>query len=95
MPPELADKVDPVVGLKELCNLPVKNWPAILSEGDRLASSGKKLTPELLRTVEDARKRVAAREAIKKAVAAGDPRTIVTAYRPELIDDWVDVSLVT
>jgi len=95
IPPELADRVDPVGGLKELCDAPVKNWSAILSEGDRLTASGKKLTPELKRTVEDARKRVAAREAVKKAVAAGDPRLIVTAYKPELVDDWVDESLIS
>jgi hypothetical protein len=94
VPPELQDKVNPVDGLKGLCNAPVKDWVAILSEGDRLLTKGKKLTPELRGTVEDARKRVAARDVLKQAADARDPRAIVREYKPELIDDWADAGLV-
>jgi hypothetical protein len=94
IPPDLKDRVNPVEGLKELCAAPVKDWTAILNEGDRLVSTGKALTPELKRTVEDARKRVDARAAVKKAVDICDPRAIVAAYKPELIDDWADAALV-
>ncbi|MBM3981536.1 MAG: protein kinase family protein [Planctomycetes bacterium] len=93
VPADLADKVNPVGGLKELCAAPRKDWPAILSEGDRLVSTGKPLTPDVARVVEDARKRVAARDGVKKA--SGDPRALVAAYKPELIDDWADAALVS
>ncbi len=95
LPAELKDKVDPVAGLKELCDAVRKDWPAILVEGDRLISGGKKLTPELTRAVDDARKRVACRDAVKKAVDDRNPRAVVLAYQPTLIDDWADRSLVT
>ena len=94
VPPELKDKVNPVGGLKELCDAPAKDWVAILSEGDRLVTTGKKLTPELKQVVEDARKRVAARDSVQKAADARDPRAIVTAYKPDLVDDWADAALV-
>jgi hypothetical protein len=51
------------------------------------------LTPGLRRAVEEARKRVAARDALKRAADARDPRAVAAAYRPELTDDWADKSL--
>lgn len=95
VPPELQPVVDPVGALKDLCAAAVKNWPAILSEGDRVAAAGKALTPEMKRLVEDARKRVSARDALKRAADAGDPRAIVAAYKSELVDDWADAALVS
>lgn len=94
LPPELADKLDPVGGLKELCGASPKDWLAILVEGDRLVATGKKLAPEFKQVVEEARKRVAARDAVKKAADARDPRAIVAVYKPELVDDWADPALV-
>ncbi len=94
VPPDLAGQLDPVGGLKELCAAPVKDWAAVRAEGDRLAAAGKALTPELKRAVEEARKRVAARDALKRAADARDPRAIVAAYAPELVDEWADPALV-
>jgi hypothetical protein len=93
VPPELQAAADPVGAFQELCESRVKDWPAILSEGSRLATSGKVLTPGLRRAVEEARKRVAARDALKRAADARDPRAVAAAYRPELTDDWADKSL--
>lgn len=93
VPADLKDKVNPVGGLKELCDAPRKDWPAILSEADRLVAGGKKLTPDVARVVDDARTRVAARDAVKRA--ASDPRAVVAAYKPNLIDDWADAALVS
>jgi hypothetical protein len=95
VPPDLKDKVSPSGGLKELCDAVVKDWLAILAEGDRLVSRGKKIAPELARVVDTARKRVAARDAVQKAAEARDPRALVAAYKPELIDDWADLVLVS
>jgi hypothetical protein len=95
VPSDLQTAVDPVGGLKELCDARVKDWPAILSEGDRLATAGKVLTPEVKRIVEDARKRIVARDALKRAVDARDPRAIVAAYKPALVDDWADAPLIS
>ena len=93
VPPDLADKLDPVGGLKELCNATVKDWAAIRAEGDRLAAK-KPLPPDVKRVVDDARLRVAARDALKKAADARDPRAVVAAYAPALVDDWADRGLV-
>jgi hypothetical protein len=95
LPPELKDKVNPVNALRELCQAAVKDWAAILAEGDRLTLKGKRLTPDVVPIVDDARKRVAARDAVKRAVDARDPRAIVAVYKPELIDDWADAALVS
>jgi hypothetical protein len=95
LPPELQAAADPVGALKELCGARAKDWPAILSEGGRLAASGKALAPEVKRAVEEAKKRVAARDALKRAADARDPRAVVAAYRPELVDDWAEKSLVS
>ena len=57
-------------------------------------TTGKPVTPDLRKTIEDARKRVAARDAVKKAADASDPARLVSAYRPELVDDWADADLV-
>jgi hypothetical protein len=94
VPPELKDQINPVGGLKELCDARIKDWGAIASEGDRLVSTGKTITPDLKRTVDDARARVAARDALRAASDARDPRAIVAAYKPALVNDWVDPTLV-
>ncbi len=94
LPPDLVPDTDPLNPLKELCAAPVRDWAAILTEGDRLTSARKILTPELKGVVDDARKRVGARDALKKAADARDPRAIVAAYIPALVDDWADPALI-
>ncbi|QJW96193.1 hypothetical protein [Frigoriglobus tundricola] len=94
VPPDLQEQIDPVRGLKDLCAAPVKDWVAIRSEGDRLVNTGKAVAPDLKRVVEDARKRVGARDALQKAIDARDPRGVTVAYKPELVDDWLDQALV-
>src|SRR5262245_43055089 len=94
VPPELKDKINPVGGLKELCDAKVKDWPAILAEGDRLTKGGKAITPDMKRVVEDARARVAARNALQGAYDARDPRALVAVYKPNLVNDWVDPALI-
>ncbi len=89
VPPVLQAAADPISALRELCAARLKDWPAILSEGGRLAASGKALAAELKGVVEEARKRVASRDALQRAADARDPRAMVLVYRPELVDDWV------
>lgn len=94
VPQELKDKINPVGGLKELCDAKIKDWPAILAEGNRLVGGGKTITPDLKPIVDEARVRVAARDALKAASDARDPRAVVAAYKPNLVNDWVDPNLV-
>ena len=93
VPADLRDKVNPVGALKELCDARVKDWPKIAAEGERLSATGRPLLPDVKPAVEEARKRVAARDAVKKALDARDPRATVAAYQPALIDDWADAPL--
>jgi hypothetical protein len=91
---KLDQLLDPLAALKPLCGAMVKDWPAILAEGDSVSGRGKLVPPELKRVVDEARTRVAARDALKGAFDARDPRAIVAAYKPALVDDWADPTLV-
>lgn len=93
VPADLADKVNPVGALKALCDARAKNWPTIAAEGERLLATGKAFPPDVKHTVDEARKRVAARDAVKKALDARDPRAAALAYQPPLIDEWADAAL--
>ncbi len=93
VPADLADRVNPISGLKELCDARAKNWPSIASEGEKMLSVGKALPPEVKRVYEEARTRVSARDAVKKALDARDPRAAALAYQPQLIDEWADAAL--
>ncbi|MBN9118031.1 MAG: hypothetical protein J0I06_02495 [Planctomycetes bacterium] len=92
VPPEL--QIDPLDGLKKLCGAKIKDWSAILAEGDRLTGGGKTIAQDLRPVVDEARARVAARDALKGAFDARDPRAIVAVYKPNLVNDWVDPTLV-
>lgn len=92
-PPDLSAKADPVGALKALCAAPAKDWPAILAAGDRCA--GRPLAPDLQALVAQARARVTARDAVGRALDAGDARAAAAAYRPELLDDWAGTRLVS
>jgi hypothetical protein len=93
LPPDLHAQADPVQGLRELCAARNKDWPSILATGDRLLAQRKSLPSELLQTITEARQRVIARDALQKAVDMRDPRAIKAAYRPDLVDSWVDPKL--
>ncbi|MBY0456859.1 MAG: hypothetical protein K2V38_05950, partial [Gemmataceae bacterium] len=95
VPADLKDKVNPIGGLAELCAAAAKDWAHIAAEGDRLLATGRVLTPDVKRVYDDARKRVACRDAVKRALDARDPRAVVTAYQPALVDDWADAALLT
>jgi hypothetical protein len=95
VPADLADKTNPIAGLRELCAAAVKDWPTILAEGQRLAAGGKPLAPDVAGTVEEARRRVAARDAVKRAADTRDPRAVAAAYQPDLIDGWAELALVS
>ncbi len=93
IPADLRDKVNPVGALKELCDTRVKDWPKIAAEGERLLATGRVVLPDVKPTFEEARKRVAARDAVKKALDEKNPRAAAAAYPPALIDDWADAAL--
>ncbi len=94
VPADLRDKVNPVGALKELCDARVKNWPNIAAEGERLLATGRALMPDVKPMFEEARKRVASRDAVKRAFDEKNPRAVVAAYQPALINDWADAGLV-
>jgi hypothetical protein len=87
LPPDLTAKADPVGALTELCAAPVKDWPAIDATGARFAAQ--KLPADVRALVAQARARVAARDALRAALDAGDPRAAAAAYKPDLVDDWI------
>lgn len=93
LPPELTAKADPVGALKELCAAPVKDWPAIAATGARFAAQ--QLPADVKALVAQAHDRVGARDALQRALDAGDPRAATAAYRPDLTDDWAGPQLVT
>jgi hypothetical protein len=93
LPPDLTAKADPVGALKELCAAPVKDWPAIAATGARFAAQ--QLPADVKALVAQAHDRVGARDALQKALDAGDPRAAVSAYQPALVDDWAGPQLVT
>ncbi|MCS6865095.1 MAG: hypothetical protein RMJ56_12005 [Gemmataceae bacterium] len=93
LPPDLQARADPVQALQELCAARHKDWPAILATGESLLARRKALPSDLLKALTEARQRVRAREALQQAVASRDPRAIVAAYRPELVDSWVEPTL--
>ncbi len=93
LPPDLRAQADPVQRLRELCAARTKDWPAIVATGERLLAQRKSLPSELLQAITEARQRVTARDALQKAVDLRDPRAMVAAYRPELVDSWVDPTL--
>ena len=95
VPVDLWDRVNPVGALRELCAARVKDWVKIAGEGERLLATGRLLPTDVKPVYEDARKRVAARNAVKKALDDRNPRAAVTAYLAALIDDWADPKLVT
>ncbi|HEY1190553.1 MAG TPA: hypothetical protein VGE74_23165 [Gemmata sp.] len=88
LPADLKDRVNPVGALKELCDARVKDWARIAAEGERLSATGRVLSSDVRPTFETARKRVGARDAVKQALDARDPRAAAAAYQPALLDDW-------
>lgn len=94
LPPDLQSECDPLKRLKGLCAATVKDWPGLVAEGDAVAGSGEIVAPDLKRVVDDARARVDARDRLKAALDAGDARAVVTVYKPQLVNDWVDPNLV-
>jgi hypothetical protein len=95
LPKDLEEAANPTKRLKELCAARIKDWPAIIAEADPLASIGEAIPADLKKTVDEARTRVSARDALKAASAARDPRALVAAYKPDLVNDWVDPALVS
>lgn len=93
VPADLKDRVNPAGALKQLCDAPVKDWSRIAAEGARLVATGRALKPDIKTTFDAAQKRVAARDTVKKALDARDPRGAAAAYLPALLDDWADAAL--
>jgi hypothetical protein len=87
IPPFETDSFAP---LRKLLSSAPTDWDAVTrtAAGPRLAN--KSLPAELVKPVDEARRRAAAREALRTAVALNDPRVISAAYQPTLVDDWAD-----
>ncbi|AMV22874.1 hypothetical protein VT84_00580 [Gemmata sp. SH-PL17] len=94
VPAELWDRVNPVGSLRELCAARTKDWAKIAVEGERLLATGRLLPSDVKPIYEEARKRVAVRNTVKKALDERNPRAVVTTYQPALIDDWADPKLI-
>jgi hypothetical protein len=95
IPADLAGAADPLGRLRELCNAPRKDFPTIAAEADALTKSGKAVPAEVRATVDDARKRVACRDAVKAALDAANPRGVKTAFQKALLDGWADRRLIS
>jgi hypothetical protein len=76
---------DPFAELRQAASARPKDWQTVL----RLApANGPPLPHDLGLTILEARRRDQARRALELALKDGDPRVIVTAYDPALLDDW-------
>jgi len=82
---------DPFIVVRELAAAAEKDWTSIAAETDALRDAGKALPPNppgLTALADEARKRVAARNRLQKAVDDRDTRQMVAAYDAKLLDGW-------
>jgi hypothetical protein len=85
--PAMSDVLDPYRGLEAL--LRGRDWDAAARSMAALGAGRLAQAPAALRPlIDEARKRVDAREALEKAVASGNESTMVRAYDPKLLDDY-------
>jgi predicted Ser/Thr protein kinase len=70
-----------------------RDWPAMVQRAEEGEQRGRALPADLASSVEEARRRVASRQKLEKALAGRDPESIVHAYEPGLVDDWLPAPL--
>ena len=95
IPADLAAAADPIGRLREVCNTSRKDYPLFAGEADALINSGKPIPADLKAITDDARKRVACRDAVLNALASGNPRAAKAAFQKPLLDSWAERRLIT
>ena len=95
VPADLAGAADPIGRLREICNASRKDYPLIVGEAEALSNSGKPTPADLKAIVDDARRRVACRDAVRDALDSGTPRAAKAAFQKPLLDGWVERPLIS
>jgi hypothetical protein len=93
IPPELQAEFSR--RLRNLCNAARMDYPAVAAEAAGMALAREPVPPDLKPIADDAAKRVNARDAVQKALAARDPRTVRAAFDKSLLEGWADKRLIS
>lgn len=83
--------MNPAAKLTELCTVPAPDWEAIADEANRLQAAKKPIptAPVLvLQRIAEARKRIAARDAVRQAILGKNATALAACYEPALFAGW-------
>ncbi len=67
-----------------------RNWIQLVQLAGKIATGTKPVPPHLVPLIDEARKRLEARDRLSKALQGSDPRKVKPSYAPQLLDDWDD-----